>query len=341
MLRESKDDKVKEANVDVRTGRKWVAKSAVEDAESLLRHRDIVGVVTSGRLGFGNIHQPLWQSADTRHTRELVQQEVRRGKEDLQEKKKAVSTKQWKVSKSVLNLVVYAKKQNDADSALRSLEESLIDDYKEKVIDDPVIKDLSKDQEAKIMKLEETCEVEIDINKRIGLIKVRGLIENLSEAMDEVHKILRDIERQKQKQQHAKLVKDMVQWYFISVEDTGQKLEEYPPEVNLLLEQALKNNEPQAFFLDNSGNKYIVDFTNYEEYLEDDPSDTVAVLRKSKMTGSGFDMPSNWAAMDQNENIKIVTLQPADKEYQDVVKDFQTNMAGNYNSIVKLLLCQG
>ena len=73
MLRDSKNDKAKEANVDVRTGRKWVAKTAVEDAESRLRHRDIVGVVTSGLLGFGNIHQPLWQSADTRHRRELVQ----------------------------------------------------------------------------------------------------------------------------------------------------------------------------------------------------------------------------------------------------------------------------
>ncbi|CAG2243958.1 unnamed protein product [Mytilus edulis] len=253
--------------------------------------------------------------------------------------KKAVSTKQWTVSKmpsSVLNLVVYAKKQNDADSALRSLEESLISDYKEKLIEDTVVKDLTKEQEAKIMKLEETCEVEIEFNRRIGRIKVRGLIENLSEAMDDVHKILRDFDRQRQKQQHAKLVADMVQWYFISVEDTGQKLEEYPAEVNLLLEQALKNNEPKAFFLDNSGNKYIVDFTDYEEYPEDDPSDTVAVLRKSKMTDSAFDMPSNWAAMDQNENIKIVTLQPADKEYQDVVKDFQTNMAGNYNSIVKM-----
>lgn len=253
--------------------------------------------------------------------------------------KKTVSTKQWKVGKmpsSVLNLVVYAKKQNDAESALRSLEEGLMNDYKEKLIEDTVIKELSKEQEAKIIKLEETCEVEIDFNKRIGRIKVRGLIENLSEAMDEVHKILRDVDRQRQKQQHAKLVADMVQWYFISVEDTGQKLEEYPAEVNLILEQALKKNEPQAFFLDNSGNKYIVDFNNYEEYPEDDPSDTVAVLRKSKMTDSAFDMPSNWASMDQNENIKIVTLQPADKEYQDVVKDFQTNMAGNYNSIVKM-----
>ncbi|XP_071169371.1 protein mono-ADP-ribosyltransferase PARP14-like [Mytilus edulis] len=254
-------------------------------------------------------------------------------------KKRAVSTKQWKVSKmpsSVLNLVVYAKKQNDADSVLRSLEESLINDYREKVIDDTVIKKLSKDQEAKIMKVEETCEIEIEFNRRIGRIKVRGFIENLSEAMDEVHKILRDIDRQKQKQQHAKLVADMVQWCFISIEDTGQKLKEYSAEVNLLLEQALKNNEPHGYFLDISGNTYIVDFNTYEEYPEDDPFATVAVLRKSKLTDGAFDMPSKWAPMDQTENIKIVTLQPADKEYQDVVQDFQTNMAGYYNSIIKI-----
>jgi hypothetical protein len=71
------------------------------------------------------------------------------------------------------------------------------------------------------------------LNKRLGRIKIRGLPENLSEAVGDVHKIILDVDRQKQKHQHAQLVKDMVQWYFISVEDTGQTLEEYPAEVNL------------------------------------------------------------------------------------------------------------
>ena len=84
---------MKEANVDVRTGRKWVPKDAVEDAESRLRHKDIVGVVTSGRLGFGNIQQPLWESADDRQRRDLVQQEVRRGEEE-ERQVKAVGMKQ-------------------------------------------------------------------------------------------------------------------------------------------------------------------------------------------------------------------------------------------------------
>lgn len=62
----------------------------------------------------------------------------------------------------------------------------------------------------------------------------------------------------------------------------------------------------------------------------------MCIIRLCIIADCAFDMPSNWAAMDQNENIKIVKLQPADKEYQDVVQDFQTNMARYYNSIIKV-----
>jgi hypothetical protein len=47
-------------------------------------------------------------------------------------------------------------------------------------------------------------------------------------------------------------------------------------------------------------------------------------------------MPSNWTAMDDSENVKIVTLQPSDQEYTDVIKDFQTQMVANYSNIVKV-----
>ncbi|XP_071171106.1 uncharacterized protein [Mytilus edulis] len=226
---------------------------------------------------------------------------------------------------SVVKFVVYAKKQKYADSAARSLEESLLNDYKEKVMEDTVIKELTYEQEAIIRKLEETCEVEIEFDKKMGRIKVRGLIENLSEAVDEFHKILRDVDRQKQTQQHAMLVADMVQWYFIS----EQKQEKYPPEVNLILEQALKNNDRQASFYDNSENKYIVDLNTYTEFPENDPNDIVTVLRKSKEYA--FDIPSNTAPRDTNENLKTVTLQPAVSEYHDGVPDLQTTMGGQNN----------
>ena len=52
-------------------------------------------------------------------------------------------------------------------------------------------------------------------------------------------------------------------------------------------------------------------------------------------------MPSNWTAMDDSENVKIVTLQPSDKEYTDVIKDFQTQMGANYSTIVKVRFVLG
>ena len=39
------DEYVKKAGVEVRTGRKWSASKAVEETESRLRHKDIVGTV--------------------------------------------------------------------------------------------------------------------------------------------------------------------------------------------------------------------------------------------------------------------------------------------------------
>ena len=53
MLRDSKDEKVREGGIRVRTGRKWSASEALKEAESRLQHQDIVGIVEQGRLGLG------------------------------------------------------------------------------------------------------------------------------------------------------------------------------------------------------------------------------------------------------------------------------------------------
>merc|ERR1711894_714959 len=50
-LRDSRDEKIRGAGIEVRTGRKWRASDAVKEAESRLQHQDIVGTVTHGRLG--------------------------------------------------------------------------------------------------------------------------------------------------------------------------------------------------------------------------------------------------------------------------------------------------
>ena len=50
------------------------------------------------------------------------------------------------MQKSTLNMFVYAKEMRNAESAIRALEEGVKDDFREKVVEDTVIKDLNKDQ---------------------------------------------------------------------------------------------------------------------------------------------------------------------------------------------------
>ncbi|XP_052238630.1 uncharacterized protein LOC127849922 [Dreissena polymorpha] len=50
-LKESSDDLIWMAGIETRTGRKWSASQAVSQAESILRHKDIVGTTTEGRQG--------------------------------------------------------------------------------------------------------------------------------------------------------------------------------------------------------------------------------------------------------------------------------------------------
>lgn len=57
-LRESSHPKVSGAGVAVRTGRKWRAEMAVDQAESWLRHGVLVGTVPRGRAGLGIMPPP-------------------------------------------------------------------------------------------------------------------------------------------------------------------------------------------------------------------------------------------------------------------------------------------
>ena len=51
MLRDSANERVMGAQVEVKTGRKWRADRAVTEAGSRLGHSDLVGTTTTGFLG--------------------------------------------------------------------------------------------------------------------------------------------------------------------------------------------------------------------------------------------------------------------------------------------------
>ncbi|XP_063435804.1 uncharacterized protein LOC134716731 [Mytilus trossulus] len=86
-LKESKDDKVRTAGVQVRTGRQWSASKAVSEAESRLRHKDIIGTVAVGRQGLGTSKSCYWKNANTKERRSLVQREVKSREEENRQAK--------------------------------------------------------------------------------------------------------------------------------------------------------------------------------------------------------------------------------------------------------------
>ena len=88
-LKDSRDEKVRMAGVQVKTGRKWSASKAVDEAECRLKHREIVGAVCKGREGLGTRSSCFWKGASAAERRSLIQQEIR-AEEEEQRRTKAV-----------------------------------------------------------------------------------------------------------------------------------------------------------------------------------------------------------------------------------------------------------
>lgn len=127
--------------------------------------------------------------------------------------------------------------------------------------------------------------VEISLKKKLGRIKITGLPENITHALQEIFTFLRRTEELRHAEENAKFVSEMVQWCFLLVQHDREELKEYPPHINLQLEQAVRNNKATTEFYDVKGNKFIVDFNSYEEYMEGNRAESVKVIRKNKLSG--------------------------------------------------------
>ncbi|VDI25021.1 Hypothetical predicted protein, partial [Mytilus galloprovincialis] len=186
--------------------------------------------------------------------------------------------------KATVYIKVFAQTDQSAKNAIRALENSLESAYQEKTVDDDLIKDLSKPQIDELQQILVSSGVEISLKKNLGRIKITGLPENITQALQEIYTFLRRTEEMRYAEEHANLVSEMVEWSYLEVDIDGEKLIEYPRQINLLLEQAVRNNKATAEFHDDQGNKYIVDFNSYEEYLESNPSEAVKVIRRNKLS---------------------------------------------------------
>ncbi|XP_061194487.1 protein mono-ADP-ribosyltransferase PARP14-like [Saccostrea echinata] len=246
------------------------------------------------------------------------------GKQESNMWEGARKTQRMPLDMSSVTLVIYADSQQKIDQAIDMVERGVDSFITKRIFAESVVKEFTPQQESEIQQLKDKFDVDVTVEKRVGRIILQGLTSDIMEASEKVHKLLRQADAVRQEKQAAEMMASMVEWCFIEITSAGQKLEPYPPEINMQLEKALRKQESEISFKDAQGVKYIVDLAAYEEYPESDPTDIVKVIRKNKISGSNFEQPVTWTAMGDKENVAVVTLQPSSKEYKDVVQDFQS-----------------
>ncbi|XP_033756232.1 uncharacterized protein LOC117338977 [Pecten maximus] len=182
-------------------------------------------------------------------------------------------------------VMVYGKDQRVILRAINDLEGKLDDTFKRKAIENDIIKTFTPVQEKELMKLRETLQIEVTIEKRLGRIQLLGLPDAISNAVDMIHSLMLEVQRRNQAEQEAQLISDMVQWYFIDATPNGEDLIKYEPSVNRILERGHRDSKNEVEFMDNQKKIYVVDLQTYEEYVKTDPNDKVKIIRRCHMTG--------------------------------------------------------
>ncbi|XP_052223903.1 uncharacterized protein LOC127839559 [Dreissena polymorpha] len=81
-LKESSADMIWKASIETRTGRKWSARQAVAQAESRLRHIDIVGTTAIGRQCLDSTKPQRWSTAGKKERSQMVQHEIKLSEEE-------------------------------------------------------------------------------------------------------------------------------------------------------------------------------------------------------------------------------------------------------------------
>ena len=71
-MRNSADQKIRDAGVQTRSGRKWSAATAVDKVESMPGLQEIIGTTCRSKEGIGVSHFQQWAKADKTEKRSMV-----------------------------------------------------------------------------------------------------------------------------------------------------------------------------------------------------------------------------------------------------------------------------
>ena len=106
MLRYSRDPHVREIDTKVKSGRKWKASQAVDQAIETAKLKEVIGATQTGKQGFGygKEKRVWWSKASDKEKTEMVIHEIRQQAEELrvQEAVQQRQQGQWTTWEDVL-----------------------------------------------------------------------------------------------------------------------------------------------------------------------------------------------------------------------------------------------
>ncbi|KAK3612551.1 hypothetical protein CHS0354_024537 [Potamilus streckersoni] len=176
-----------------------------------------------------------------------------------------------------------------------------------------------------IQEIEIICgklDVEVEVSKQANEIIFEGTSSNVRSANEQVLKILTTLNATLQSETVGKLVQQYYEWCY---EETKHILIPYSKKIGIELEISFTKGDKTYEFTDTDDLKYCVDFSKYVESEVSNVSNTVKVVRLDRMMGDLQPLPDNWNQNDKN-NLEVVTLKPADKDYSDVEANFRSTI---------------
>ncbi len=139
-----------------------------------------------------------------------------------------------------------------------------------------------------IEKLGESFEVQVELNRKLGKVRLQGIATDVFNAADAVHSILLNVHQYVQEAQKAELLAGFVQWSFIETDISGNS-DQIPYEKmnNQLIENAYQSHENILHIKDGSECDVVIDFTKMVQLPYDVPGTMCTVVRKDCIQG-GF-----------------------------------------------------
>ena len=94
IMKDSADKIIRKAYPEIKSGRKWSAVKATQEAECSLRIKDIIGVTQTNWAGLGSTSKKVFSKVGPKEKRDMVSEEVRMFEEEQRKASAVTQAKQ-------------------------------------------------------------------------------------------------------------------------------------------------------------------------------------------------------------------------------------------------------